>query len=171
MKAVFTSSLKYLAFIFLVAWFVFEAAAGAPYYLSYFNQLGGGTHFGYRYVTDSNYDWGQDLLRLKQFVASHPEIEKIGVDYFGGGNPGYYLGTKNENWWPAKGNPADKGIHYLAVSVNSLQGATQETVPGFVRKPEDEYRWLTDLRPPKPGMGNVPDPDYRIGTSIFVYKL
>ncbi|MEY4731440.1 MAG: hypothetical protein RL681_386 [Candidatus Parcubacteria bacterium] len=170
-RAVLFSSLKYLATVVLVVWFLLSVLAGYPYYLSYFNEFAGGTMGGYRLVTDSNYDWGQDLARLREFVAAHPEIDRIGVDYFGGGNPKYYLGNKEENWWSARGNPVNENIHWLAVSVNSLQGAMQKGVPGFERKSEDEYRWLTELRPQKPGMGNVPEPDYRVGTSIFVYKL
>jgi hypothetical protein len=170
-RAVLFSSLKHLATVVLIAWFLFSVLSGYPYYLSYFNELAGGTTGGYRVVTDSNYDWGQDLARLRDFVASRPEIGKIAVHYFGGGNPGYYLGEKNENWWSARGNPAESGIRWLAVSVNELQGATQKPVPGFVRKPEDEYRWLTELRPPKSGMGELPQPDYRVGTSLFVYEL
>ncbi len=170
-RTVLRTSMKYIVFLALILWAVFETVRATPYYLSYFNELGGGTERGYRYVTDSNYDWGQDLLRLKHFVEAHPEIDRIGVDYFGGGNPKYYLGAKEENWWSARGNPADQQIHWLAVSVNTLQGATQKPVPGFERKPEDEYRWLTNSRPPAAGMGNVPEPNYRVGTSIFVYKL
>jgi hypothetical protein len=170
-KTVFSTSLKYLALTFLVFWFIAETAYASPYFLSYFNELGGGIWNGYRYVTDSNYDWGQDLLRLREFVNAHPEIDKIGVDYFGGGNPKYYLGDKEEDWWSSKGNPAEQGIHWLAVSVNTLQGATEPLAPGQKRNPEDEYRWLTAIRPPAPGLGNVPAPDYRAGTSIFIYKL
>ena len=158
-------------FGFLLVWFLFESVLAFPYYLSYFNEIGGGKGNGYRYVTDSNYDWGQDFLRLTAFVNSHPEIDRIAVDHFGGVNPSYYLGTKETDWQSRKGNPAAQGIHYLAVSINTLEGAIQPTVPGFVRDPQDEYRWLTELRPIKPGIGNVPEPDYRIGTSIFVYKL
>ncbi len=171
MRAIASSSLKYLATIVLIVWFLLAVLSGYPYYLSYFNEFAGGTTYGYRVVTDSNYDWGQDLARLREFVAAHPEIDKMAVHYFGGGNPGYYLGAKNENWWSARGNPTASGIHWLAISVNELQGSTQKAVPGFTRKPDDEYRWLTDLRPPKEGMGNVPEPDYRVGTSLFVYKL
>lgn len=170
-KAFFSTSLKYVFLLALLLWFFVETAAASPYFLSYFNELGAGVMGGYRYVADSNYDWGQDLLRLKQFVDAHPEINKIGVDYFGGGNPKYYLGDKAENWWSARGNPANENIHWLAVSVNTLQGATESLVPGQQRNPEDEYRWLTELRPPKPGLGNIPEPDYRVGTSIFIYKL
>jgi hypothetical protein len=155
----------------LLLWSFGETLAATPYYLSYFNQFGGGVKNGYRFVTDSNYDWGQDLLRLRDWVKSNPEVDKIAVDYFGGGNPKYYLQDKEEDWWSSKGNPANSGIHYLAISVNSLQGAIQPAAAGFERKPEDEYRWLTSMRPPMPGMGNIPQWDYRIGTSIFIYKI
>jgi hypothetical protein len=42
-----------------------------PNYLSYFNVAGGGHSNGYKYVTDSNYDWGQDLKRLRNFVDQY----------------------------------------------------------------------------------------------------
>jgi hypothetical protein len=170
-KTLFSSSLKYFFLAVLLLWFALETLAAAPYFLSYFNEIGGGTPRGYRYTTDSNYDWGQDLLRLTDWVKTHPEVDKIAVDYFGGGNPHYYLGDKEEDWRPSLGNPADQGIHWFAISINTLQSTTEPTARGEWRRPEDEYTWLTALRPPAPGLGNVPTPDYRAGTSIFIYKL
>ena len=170
-RSLMYSTIKYTALILLVFWLLFETLFNAPYFLSYFNELAGGTWNGYHYVTDSNYDWGQDLLRLQSFVNAHPEIDKIAVDYFGGGNPSYYLGTKETDWSSSKGNPAAQGIHWFAISINQLEGATQPEAPGGSRNASDSYSWLTSLRPPSPGMGNVPQPDYRIGTSIFVYHL
>lgn len=163
-------AIKALLFV-LLGWSLIETAFAGPYFLSYFNQLGGGIYGGYRFVTDSNYDWGQDLLRLQSFVGKHSEIKKIAVDYFGGGNPNYYLSPKEVDWQSSKGNPADKGIYWLAISVNTLQSATQPLAPGQTRNPQDEYSWLTSMRPLQPGIGNVPAPDYRVGTSIFIYKL
>jgi len=173
------SIVKYIFLVLLLAWLVLETLFAAPYFLSYFNELGGGTWGGYHFVTDSNYDWGQDLLRLQTFVNAHPEIDKIAVDYFGGGNPKYYLGNKEVNWWSAQGNPADQNIHWLAVSVNTLELAIQPLEAGQSRSASSSYEWLTALRPPSDAtgtllggsMGNVPTPDYRIGTSIFVYHL
>ena len=151
----------------LLIWYLFETLLAAPYFLSYFNEFGGGVNNGYRYVTDSNYDWGQDLKRLKSFVENPPaggKIDKIAVDYFGGGNLKYYFGNKAESWWSSKGNPKDSGIKWLAVSINSLQGALAKLVPGQQRNPADEYTWLKEIKNPY-------EPDYRVGTSIFVYKL
>ncbi len=91
-------------------------------------------------------------------------IDKIGVDYFGGGNLKYYLGDKVEPWWSARGNPKNSGIQWLAVSINSLQGALAELAPGQKRNPQDEYSWLKQIKNPY-------QPDFKAGTSIFIYKL
>jgi hypothetical protein len=172
-------TLKYVLLVALVLWLFVETLFAAPYFLSYFNEFGGGTWNGYRYVTDSNYDWGQDLLRLQAWVDAHPEADNIAVDYFGGGNPKYYLGGlsaslgagKEVDWSSSKGNPANQNVHWFAVSVNQLQGGIEPLAGGQTRNSQDEYSWLTALRPPKPGFGNVPPPDYRVGTTIFIYHL
>ncbi len=163
-------NLKKWALGLLLIWFAAETFVAAPYFLSYFNQIGGGTRGGYRYVTDSNYDWGQDLKRLVAFT-DEKRISKIAVDYFGGGNPQYYLNDKVEYWWSSKGNPKEMGVEWLAVSVNTLQGAFGRLYPGHQRSPNDEYRWLRDLRSQPTAFGEVPLPDFRVGTSIFVYHL
>ena len=121
---------------------------------------------------------GQDLLALKRWVNQrndndddNDDIKRIAVDYFGGGSPRYELGTRAESWWSSRGNPKTQGIEWLAVSVNSLQSSVQPAAPGFNRKPEDEYSWLTATRPKPSGPGALPEPDYRAGTSIFIYRL
>ena len=170
---------KYIFLIFLLIWLLLETLFVAPYFLSYFNEVGGGVWGGYHFVTDSNYDWGQDLLRLQAWTNANPQVDKIAVDYFGGGDPEYYLGSKAVPWSSSMGNPADHGIHWLAVSVNTLEGAIQPLAAGNTRNASDTYSWLTALRPPADAsgtwlggtMGNVPTPDARAGTSIFIYHL
>ncbi len=165
------NSIKISLIILLMAWFILGTFIAFPYYISYFNELGGGTWNGYKYVTDSNYDWGQDLKRLSLFVnplagksITGKKIDKIAVDYFGGGNIKYYLGDKGEIWQSSKGNPKLQEINWIAISINSLQSALGKLHPGQLRNPEDEYRWLTQIKNPY-------QPDYRIGTTMFVYKL
>ncbi len=156
---------------FLACWYLGETIMAYPYFLSYYNEIGGGTSNGYRYITDSNYDWGQDLKRLGTFVKEH-RIKKIAVDYFGGGDPKYYLGNDTAEYWrPAKGDPRIDGIEWFAASVNTLEGAIAPTESGFTRKETDTYEWFTEFRPPNKEMGGLPEPDYRVGTSIFVYHL
>jgi hypothetical protein len=170
-RSFMAATIKYIALILLLVWLFIEVAFAAPYFLSYFNEFGGGIMNGYHYVTDSNYDWGQDLLRLQSWVNANPQVDQIAVDYFGGGEPSYYLGPKQVGWNACMGNPEDQGIHWFAVSINTLQGAIQPLAPGQTRNAQCQYSWLTALRPPGTGMGDVPTPDYRVGTSIFIYHL
>jgi hypothetical protein len=143
--------------IILLFWYLLETLIISPHFIAYFNEFVGGARNGYKYVVDSNLDWGQDLKRLNQFVEKN-KIEKIKVDYFGGGSPSYYLKDKFEPYWSAKGEPEPGS--YLAVSLTFLQNAQGTPEPGFERKPEDSYSWLKNKKP-----------FARIGYSIFVYKF
>jgi hypothetical protein len=174
---------KYLLALLLI-WVIIEPIANYPYYLSYFNQLAGGPKNGYHYATDSNADWGQDLKRLKNWInkynncaqtisheqcigldilkeAQNKPIEKIRLNYFGGGNPKYYLGDIFIDWWDSK-RPVEAG--WYAVSVNQLQGSIYDTrtnLDGTMKKPDDEsWRWIMDY-----------PPIYQVGTSILVYYI
>ena len=54
------------------------AARIYPDYLSYFNPLAGGTRGGYRHLTDSNVDWGQDLPALAAWLRPIPPLRAGG---------------------------------------------------------------------------------------------
>jgi predicted membrane-bound dolichyl-phosphate-mannose-protein mannosyltransferase len=147
-----------------------------PSYLSYFNAIGGGHANGYRYVTDSNYDWGQDLRRLRGFVDNYNDcvanqfanplcepfrsmatpkeipINTIRVDYFGGSNGKWQLGDKYKGWHSTL--PPEAG--WYGISIGFLQENLYKTLaPG-----ELSYAWLK---------GRVPD--FRVGDSIFVFYI
>jgi len=138
----------------LLCWYIFSSLSSYPYYLSYFNELAGGTDNGYKYVVDSNYDWGQDLKRLKKWV-DEKGIEKIKVDYFGGGDLNYYLGNKWERL-DSQGPPQEG---WLAISATLLQGGRGYPVPGF-NQSALYYKWLDDYIPVD-----------RAGKSIFIYYI
>jgi len=141
-----------LAVLFL--WYLWSSLSCFPYYLSYFNELGGGTRGGYKYVVDSNFDWGQDLKRLKKYVEDE-KIDKIKVDYFGGSDVEYYLGDKFERFDPKSG--PQKG--WIAISATLLQGGRGEPIKGF-DGPTGYYDWLDRY-----------EPKARAGTSIFIYYI
>lgn len=152
-------------------------ALAYPSYLSYFNPIGGGHKNGYQYVTDSNYDWGQDLKRLGEFVKNYNlctdktqlsseypchqltldgslptqnSIDKIRVDYFGGSNPRFHLG---DTYIPWHSHLAPESGWY-AISIGFLQENWYKT-----HGPNEQtYAWLKDMQPVA-----------RIGDSIFVY--
>ncbi len=69
-------------------WLVAANAYIYPHYLSYFNELIGGPAHGHEYVVDSSIDWGQDLLRLRDFAAREKPVY---LSYFGSADPQRYL--------------------------------------------------------------------------------
>ncbi len=141
-----------------LVWYVSAAAATWPHYLAYFNEFAGGSANGYRYLVDSNLDWGQDLKGLKAFMDSKG-IDRVYLSYFGSDSPERY-GIAYD-WLPSfelkNPSPQSASINirrksYVAVSVTNLQGVYME--------PQTLFRWLDRLTPVA-----------RIGHSIFVYYV
>lgn len=154
---------KYLAISIAVflGWYIYESISIYPYYLTYFNQVAGGASGGYRYVVDSNLDWGQDLIRLNRWLEQN-NITKIELDYFGWADQAYYLKDKFAWLTPSKYKDAQDFVKrndsngWLAVSATFLQGST-----GSTDQPNaTNYLWLKDY-----------EPLAVIGHSIFVYHL
>lgn len=158
--------------LILSALLVIETVAAYPFYMSYFNQMAGGPKNGYRYATDSNADWGQDIKRLRVWIDEynkcpensfskfcsvynyqHGPIDKIRVDYFGGADIKYYIKDEYLMWWDAK-RPLEAG--WYAISTNFLQGSIYDTT----KKDQDSYRWTRNMKPV-----------YQVGTSIFIYYV
>lgn len=186
----FSVYLKHVLLALLLLWYAFGTVRAYPYFLSYFNESIGGSQNGYKYVVDSNLDWGQDLKRLTQWVdnynqcarikgnpSSHfgcpsmcynisnpaPEInapiDKLYIDYFGGGEPAYYLKEKFQPWWGNR-NPAELPSNgWLAVSATFLQGGRGYAPAGFGQL-TGFYRWLDNYSPVA-----------TIGNSIFIYHI
>ena len=131
----------------------------APHQLAYFNEFVGGPKQGYRYLSDSNLDWGQDLKGLKAYMEKE-KLPIIYLSYFGTAPPYYYgiryqyvAGTGNLEWPPPSDKvPADAARKILAISVYNLQDVSRPNDPLF--------RWLW-----------VRQPVAKIGYSIFIYDL
>jgi hypothetical protein len=149
--------------LLLLAWMIGSILMSYPFYLSYYNELAGGTEHGYWVATDSNYDWGQDLKRLANTVREYPE-ETIFLDYFGGSSPNhgaqkYYLGSRYKAHYSSFGPPPSGSI--FAISLNQLMGNWAKPVKGFPAiSQENTYSWLRDLTPIARG-----------GSSILIYRI
>lgn len=150
--------LKYGLLTGLIAWQVISVFSIYPHFLAYFNELVGGPDKGYLFAVDSNLDWGQDLKRLKKWLGQN-NIDKIYLDYFGGGDAQYELKEKFLPWQGKKSPTEFPKNNYLAVSVTLLQGGRARQVKGF-DQPSDYYRWLDKY-----------EPVAKIGHSIFVYYI
>ncbi|OGM90914.1 hypothetical protein A2755_01785 [Candidatus Wolfebacteria bacterium RIFCSPHIGHO2_01_FULL_48_22] len=153
------SALKHGLLGIMLLWVLVEAAMAYPHFISYYNEAGGGKWGGYVHAVDSNYDWGQDLKRLQEYVQEQ-NIRKIAVDYFGGGHVPYYVPNAIP-WEESKGNPLSENAEWLAVSINELIYDIHAIDPEGAQYGHRRYRWLQ----------NPLQPYARIGTSIFVYRL
>jgi len=139
----------------LMVWYILSSLVAFPHYISYYNELVCGSKNGYEYATDSNYDWGQDLKRLTEFVEKN-NIQEITVAYFGGDDPQYRLGDKIKQTWPNQDPEKNKG--WLAISATLLQENRAVPTPGYDRN-TNSLDWLNNYEP------------IRIGNSIFLYHI
>jgi hypothetical protein len=110
----------------LLTGYALSFAQATPSYLSYFNLFAGGSTGGANHLLDSNLDWGQDLIRLKQWM-DREQVPQIHLAYFGTADPRAYgidyrkvhLVHDFEPRTPAS-RPA--GGDHVAISVNLLKG-------------------------------------------------
>jgi hypothetical protein len=130
----------------------------APHQLAYFNESVGGPEQGYRYLSDSNLDWGQDLKGLKAYVDKE-KLPIIYLSYFGTAPPSYYgiryqdVASKGSLGPPPPEKvPTDAPRKILAISAYNLQDVSSPHDPLF--------RWLWKR-----------EPVAKIGYSIFIYDL
>ena len=128
-----------------------------PHYLAYFNLLAGGPDGGYRYLVDSNLDWGQDLKLLKHYLDEQG-IEEIWLGYLGTADPAYYGIQYRPLFAPEASQPAD-GVSpinpapgWYAISATVLQGpySLEPDILDWFRRQE---------------------PVARIGHSMFIYQV
>jgi len=126
--------------IALAGWHSAESLLASPDYLAYFNQAARGREE--KFLLDSNLDWGQDLERLRRFLAEK-RISTIYLSYFGAADPAS-RGIVGARALPAGLRPSG----WVAVSKNHIAGLALE----------HDYRWLTAYTPAA-----------RIGKSILVY--
>jgi hypothetical protein len=77
----------------LVAWIIAIAVATFPYYTTYFSPLAGGPKNGWRLLSDSNVETGQDVKELAAFLKERGENQVEGL-FVGSGYIEYY-GVEN----------------------------------------------------------------------------
>ena len=99
--------------IALMFWYAVSSLWICPDYLSYFNELIGGPKNGYKYLRDSNVDWGQDLPALAEYMRDN-SIKKVKLFYFGTADPSSY-GIKYELLSPEEFGVPGKGVYAISV--------------------------------------------------------
>lgn len=132
----------------LLVFHVFSSVRSYPNYMAYANELWGGPSQTYKYLTDSNVDWAQQLKSTKQYLDGRA-IKECWFAYFGQGvlEPHYYgipckpLPTADSLWMNERIDvpPTIDGI--VLVSAGVLSGF--EFGPGAL----NPYRQFQQLQP------------------------
>lgn len=67
---------KSAAGLALGAYLLISVLSYYPFYISYFNEIVWDRKMAYKYLADSNLDWGQDAFILKRYQAQHKDVRK-----------------------------------------------------------------------------------------------
>jgi hypothetical protein len=113
-----------------LSWLMASSVWIWPDYLAYHNEWIGGPSNAYRWSSDSNLDWGQDLKQLKRYMEERG-IERVQLAYFGTADPAHYgiaydyLPSANSMLRPMPGTkkiPVDRRAQIVALSAYQYQG-------------------------------------------------
>lgn len=128
-----------------------------PHYLAFFNCLAGGPRNGWKYLADSNLDWGQGVKDLAFYLEKNGNPPVI-FSYFGVSRPEYY----GINYFPfacvthvklkKTADVCSMDRTLLAVSATNLQGVYY--------RDKEFFGWIKKEKPV-----------YTAGYSIFLYDL
>ncbi|TSC74686.1 MAG: glycosyl transferase family protein [Parcubacteria group bacterium Gr01-1014_44] len=146
------SKLILITAIILAGWLVFSSIRIYPDHLAYFNELVGGPKNGYKYLDDSNIEWGQDLKRLGKYQTSNPDTKVIYS--WKNSNPEYYqvknfMMADDSGWWrEPKGRYAVNTFLLIRMQLLSQQ------------RNDPALNWLA-----------LYEPVDKIGYSFFVYDF
>jgi tetratricopeptide (TPR) repeat protein len=125
-------------------WLLLATWRAHPYFIEYFNEIAGGPSNGYRWLVDSNLDWGQDVKRLKQFLDKQA-LTNIDLAYFGPRKSIDYHGIAARRVTPGGADGLRTGT--LAISATELMNPA--------------WDWLRASH----------EPAARVGYTMFIYRL
>lgn len=143
-----------------LCWLAVSSLRAYPQGISYFNEWIGGPEQGWKYLADSNLDWGQNQSDLGAYMRRN-HIERIRTFLFGYDNPFHYVppGSLEPQPLPSADNLSlDRRYRprpgRYAVSTNFLAGFLFP--PGY----ENYLGYFQERRP-----------DAHAGYSIFIYDI
>ena len=138
----------------LMAWLLLGALKTSAAPLEFFNELAGGKSGGYRYLVDSNVDWGQNLWDLHRWMEDG-QIEQVRYAHYSPASPVQYgvdaaflppdpRAISFTPWHP------DPGIYVIGATV--LQGAYTPDINTYAY-----FRTKTPIA--------------RLGGALFIYNV
>ncbi|MBN1889216.1 MAG: glycosyltransferase family 39 protein [Thermoflexales bacterium] len=145
-----------VTFYVLLLWYVIGTIRIFPHYLAYFNELAGGPDGGYRYLVDSNLDWGQTLIGLKSYMDRH-NIDRVNISQFTYTDPAWY-GIDYQALAPMRGAPPVMPSRFNPPPGWYAIGAT--TLQGVAVADSEQFDWFRQHAP-----------EARLGHALFVYHV
>ena len=165
--------------VVLLSWYALGTCRVAPHFLSFFNEFAGGPEFGYRYLVDSNCDWGQDLEELAR-LCRQLGLKRVKLSYFGSASPDDagvpYVALPGVTccWSPREWTLSLEPGDVVAVSVTNLMGVYYR-LPGASAFPlQVSLEGVPHEMPFVEAMTYLQKhyrPFARAGYSIFLYRL
>lgn len=149
--------------ILLIGWQIVGTLQIYPYYLTFFNEFVANADRGRYILSDSNIDWGQDLIGLKHYVEQQ-QISQIKLSFFGVEHPStlnlrtealppiHAAMTDQGAWWLHTYYPTDPPPGVYAISVANLMGG--------IWIDSSTYAYFRNRQP-----------DAIIGGSIYIYTV
>ncbi|MFP4343734.1 MAG: ArnT family glycosyltransferase [Anaerolineales bacterium] len=146
----------YLLLTALLGWQALGTLRVSPHYLAFFNELAGGPESGWRFLADSNTDWGQTFKALAEYQAAH-DLGSVKLSAFTFYDPAAY-GVEYEPLVPMTGAPPvlprrfNPPAGLYAISATTLDGVPLPYPPTF-----DWFRHR--------------EPFHKVGYAIFLYEV
>ncbi|MFQ6101429.1 MAG: ArnT family glycosyltransferase [Anaerolineae bacterium] len=141
----------------LLLWQAFATLRLFPHYLAYFNELAGGPDGGYRYLADSNTDWGQAYKDLAHFQRERG-LGPVRLSAFIFYDPAIY-GVEYEPLTPLRGDtPAVFPSRFAPPPGDYVISAT--TLDGIPLVDPEMYDWFRKR-----------EPDAKIAHVLFYYHV
>lgn len=108
-----------------------ESCAHAPWHLSFYNAIAGGPARGQWIVNDSNVDWGQGLIALREELDQRG-ITRVHLAYHGTAEPSVY----GIDYVPYRGGNPGPESDWIAISSYYFVGLSQRMMLREGRTPE-----------------------------------
>ena len=153
----FTHHASRFTFYVLLVWQVITTLGVYPYTLTFFNELAGGAHNGWRYLADSNTDWGQGYKALARFQDEN-KIATFNLSAFIFYDPAMY-GIDYEPLTPLHGDtPAIFPARFAPPPSDYVISATPlDGIPLTDPEMYDWFRWRA--------------PDAQIANTLHYYRV
>ncbi|MFN3762729.1 MAG: ArnT family glycosyltransferase, partial [Anaerolineae bacterium] len=138
----------------LLAWLALGTWRVAPNYLAFFNELAGGPAGGYRYLVDSNLDWGQNFWQLRDWMRLNG-VERVFYAHYSPARPEVYgvpVDFLPPDWRAVPFTPLDPAPGVYAIGATVLQGVYTPDV--------NTYAWFRARLPAA-----------RLGYALFLYRV